>query len=250
MCPMQNFIYKDSSYPIRQDLADAYSQYWQQLPRAGNWFTGAQRVAIAAEVRNALVCPFCEQRKQALSPYNQAGDHLSGDVLERGVVDMVHRVITDQSRITDTFIHDHDAHGLSEEQYVELVGVAVTVFSIDEFNRALGLPLEPLPEPQAGEPDHYRPPLAERGTGYVAMLGTGATSGKEADLWAAGRSVNVLRALSLVPDAVRSWRGVSDAQYLPLKKMMDFGGETGRAINRMQVELVAGRVSSINECFY
>jgi hypothetical protein len=53
-----------------------------------------------------------------------------------------------------------------------------------------------------------------------------------------------------VPDAVRSWRGVSDAQYLPLKKMMDFGGDTGRTINRMQVELVAGRVSSINECFY
>ena len=166
------------------------------------------------------------------------------------MVDVVHRVITDQSRITDTFIHDHDAHGLREEQYVEVVGVAVTVFCIEEFNRALGLPLEPLPEPHAGEPDHYRPPLAARGTGYGALLGTGAPSGKEADLWAAGRRVNVVRALSLVPDAVRSWRGVSDAQYLPLKKMMDFGGETGRAINRMQVELVAGRVSSINECFY
>ena len=247
---MQYFTYTDSSYPIRQDLADAYARYWQQLSSPGNWFSGAQRVAIAAEVRNAVNCPFCEQRKQALSPYNQQGEHLSGEVLDSAVVDMIHRVITDQSRITDTFIHDQDAHGLSEEQYVELVGVAVTVFSIDEFNRALGLPPEPLPEPQAGAPDHYRPPGTERGTGYVAMLGTAAPSGKEADLWAAGRSVNVLRALSLVPDAVRSWRGVSDAQYLPLKKMMDFGGETGRTINRMQVELVAGRVSSINECFY
>ena len=45
MCPMQNFIYKDSSYPIRQDLADAYSQYWQQLPRAGNWTIWAKRIA-------------------------------------------------------------------------------------------------------------------------------------------------------------------------------------------------------------
>ena len=247
---MDNFNYNDSRYPIRQDLADAYSQYWQKLARPGNWFSGAQRVAIAQEVRHALNCPFCAQRKQALSPYTQTGEHLCGEVLDAGAVDMVHRVITDQSRITDAFIHDRDAHGLSEEQYVELVGIAVTVLSIDEFNRALGIALEPLPEPLAGEPDHYRPPGTERGTGYVAMLGTGATTGKEADLWAEGRSVNVLRALSLVPDAVRSWRAISDVQYLSLKNMMDFGGDTGRAINRMQVELVAGRVSSINECFY
>ena len=247
---MDTFNYIDSSFPIRQDLADAYSQYWQELAAPGNWFTGAQRVAIAAEARNAVNCPFCAQRKQSLSPYTQGGEHLCGNVLEAGAVDMVHRVITDQSRITNAFIHDQDAHGLSEEQYVELVGIAVNVFSIDEFNRALGIALDPLPEPLAGEPDHYRPAQAERGTGYVAMLGTGGATGKEADLWFVGRSVNVLRALSLVPDAVRSWRAVSEAQYLTLQKMMDFGGETGRTINRMQIELVAGRVSSINECFY
>jgi hypothetical protein len=78
----------------------------------------------------------------------------------------------------------------------------------------------------------------------------GGAIGQESDLWPDGRSANVLRALSLVPDAVRDWLAVSDAQYLPTKLIMSAGSETGRSINRMQVEIVAGRVSSHNECFY
>jgi hypothetical protein len=35
-----------------------------------------------------------------------------------------------------------------------------------------------------------------------------------------------------------------------MDKMMQYSGDNGRAINRMQIELVAGRVSSISECFY
>ena len=247
---MTHYQYQDSSYPIRQDLVDAYRQYWQELARPGNWFSGAERVAIAAEVRHALKCPFCAERKQALSPYALAGEHLSGDLLDTKVVDAVHRVITDQSRITATYIQDNAANGLSEEQYVELVGIAVTVFSIDEFNRSLGLGPEALPEPVAGEPDHYRPSQAEHGTGFVAMLPADGAVGKEADLWHKGKTANVLRALSLVPDALRGWQGVADAQYLSTNKMMQYSGANGRAINRMQIELVAGRVSSINECFY
>ncbi len=247
---MTHFQYKDSSYPIRTDLAQAYRRYWQALAQPGNWFTGAERVAIADEVRNAVQCPFCAQRKQALSPYTLAGEHLSSGVLDDRLVDAVHRVITDQSRITANWVADNVAHGFSEEQYVELLGIAVTVFSIDEFNRALGFPPEPLPEPEAGEPDHYRPAQAEHGTGYVAMLPADGAVGREADLWGEGGGANVLRALSLVPDALRGWLDVGGAQYLSIAGMRKFSGDVGRALNRMQIELVAGRVSSINECFY
>lgn len=247
---MACYEYKDSHFPVRQDLAAAYQQYWQTLATPGNWFSGAERVAIAAEVRNALDCPFCARRRQALSPYTMEGEHLCDDMLDSRVVDAVHRVVTDQSRITRAYIADNAEGGFSEEQYVELVGIAVTVFSIDEFNRALGFPLEPLPEAQPGAPDHYRPDRVERGNGYVPMLTPDGATGNEADLWPAGRNANVLRALSLVPDAVRSWRSISDVQYLPFREIMQFGGDTGRTINRMQVELVAGRVSSVSECFY
>ena len=60
----------------------------------------------------------------------------------------------------------------------------------------------------------------------------------------------VLRALSLVPEAVRNWSNVAAAQYLSLPTMMKFSGDTRRSLNRMQIELVAGRVSAVNECFY
>jgi len=247
---MTHYQYSDSPYPIRQNLADAYREYWRLLARPGNWFSGAERIAIAHEVRHATHCPFCQQRKSALSPYTMEGEHLSEGRLPERIVDAVHRVITDQTRITDAFIKDNAANGFSEEQYVEMLGIVVTVFSIDEFNRGLGLPLEPLPEPIAGEPDHYRPSQAEQGTGFVAMVPEHGANGAESDLWRNGQTANVLRALSLVPDAVRSWQKVGAQQYLSPDNMMKFSAPTGRAINRMQIELVAGRVSSINECFY
>ena len=246
---MAHYQYDNSPYPIRSGLSAAHQQYWAALAAPGTWFTGAERIAIAAEVRHAINCPYCAQRKAALSPYSVEGKHLCGTLLDARVVDAIHRVITDQSRITQAFISDNASNGLSEERYIELVGVAVTVFSIDEFNRALGLPLEPLPEPIAGEPECYRPAQAEHGTGFVAMIPPDGATGREADLWKS-RTANVLRALSLVPNAVREWMAVGDEQYLSMKGMAHFGDFPERALNRMQIELVAGRVSSYNECFY
>ena len=53
-----------------------------------------------------------------------------------------------------------------------------------------------------------------------------------------------------VPNAVREWMAVGDEQYLSMKGMGQFTDFPDRALNRMQIELVAGRVSSYNECFY
>lgn len=247
---MQHFHYKNSPYQIRESLVEAHRDYWLALAQAGTWFTGPQRVAIAAEVRNALDCAFCQERKNALSPYSVKGSHLAGKTLAPRVIDTVHRIISDQSRITQAFVNDNTTHGLSEEEYVELVGVATTVFSIDEFNRALGLPLESLPEPVAGEPNRYRPKQAEHGTGFVAMLPRHGATGRESDLWPNGKTGNVVRALTLVPDALREWIAVATEQYLSIPGMSEYGDIPGRSLNRMQMELVAGRVSSINECFY
>jgi len=248
---MRHHRYDDSPYPIRSGLSNAHRSYWRALSMPGTWFTGAERVAIAAEVRNALECSFCAERKGALSPYAVKGEHHCGDLLDAGVIDAVHRVITDQSRITQTFVDDNIARGLSEEQYVELAGIAVTVLSIDEFNRALGLPLEALPVPVEGTPSYYRPSQAERGTGFVAMVPADGANGQESDLWENGKTANVLRALSLVPNALREWEAVGDEQYMSGADMAQYFSDIpGRSINRMQVELVAGRVSSINECFY
>ncbi len=249
---MPAFDYSASPYPIRADIPSAYEAYWDQLAKPGSWWTGAQRVAIAQASRDALECDFCVERKAALSPYALQGEHVSSGSatsLPTAAIDAVHRIITDQSRITRKYVEDNAHNGLSKEAYVELVGVVVTTFSIDEFNRALGIDVAQLPTPQAGEPDQYRPAVVSEDIGFVPTVPADGAVGNEADLFP-GRAPNVLRALTLVPQSFRDWRSVADAQYMPFASMANFVQIESRSINRMQTELIAGRVSAINECFY
>ena len=59
----------------------------------------------------------------------------------------------------------------------------------------------------------------------------------------------IRRALSLVPDEACGLFDLVDAQYLPGAIMPDLTTQY-RAISRTQMELIAGRVSAINRCFY
>lgn len=245
------FEFTETHLPIRQDIKSAYRDFWQRLAGAGSWWSGAERVAIAQASRDAIDCSYCKERKQALSPYNFSGEHTGvvNDLPPRAV-DAVHRIITDQNRITQQWIEENAAAGLSKEQYVELVGIVVAVFSIDEFHRGLGVPLEPLPEPIAGTPDGYRPAILVEDMGFVPTIPPDGAVGNEADLWQNGATANVLRALTLIPQALRDWLQISSAQYLSIEGMGNFVKDDNRSINRMQMELIAGRVSSYNECFY
>ena len=130
----------------------------------------------------------------------------------------------------------------------EIIGVVVTLVSIDTVCRGLGEPLHPLPRPVAGEPSGYRPAQARLEEAWVPMIPGGGAVGREADLWRLRRTGNVIRAMSLVPDAVRQLMELSDVHYLPPDRIVDL--RAGRAIDRAQIELVAGRVSALNECFY
>lgn len=246
---MTAFSYDNLPFSVRADIGAAYRDYWDRLASPGSWWTGEERIAIARESRNALGCEYCARRREALSPYSFPGEHEHDGVLADVAVDAVHRIITDQARITRTWVEQNVAKGLSKEAYVELVGVVVAVFSIDEFNRALGVPVEPLPEPKPGEPSGYRPAVLSEDMGFVPTIPLEGAVGNEADLWQ-GRTANVLRALSLVPDALRDWYRLAGVQYLSLKGMANMVKDDNRSINRMQMELVAGRVSAINECFY
>jgi hypothetical protein len=166
------------------------------------------------------------------------------------MVDEIHRVTTDASRLTQAWHQSLLDQGLTVEAYVEALGVAVLVISVDEFHKAMGLPLAPLPQPRAGEPCRKRPKGATLDDAWVPMIDLRQADPEERELLAGpgGRTAYVIRALSLVPAEVAAWNGLAAAQYLSTEKMG--GMETGRAIDRSQMELVAGRVSALNECFY
>ena len=244
------FDYVASGMSIRSDLSDSFNVYWRQLAAAGTWFSAIERVAIAAESRAAFDCALCVRRKTALSANSISGSHTAATDLPTVMVEAIHKVVTDQARITESYVTELRENGLSEEAYIELVGITVTVFSIDEFHRAMGLPLENLPEPaDVLPPSMYRPPQATQGTGFVAMLPSDGAVGNERDLWI-NKTANVHRALSLVPNAVREWVAVMKAQYMSMNDIATMEQKFDRSLSRAQMEIVAARVSSYNDCFY
>lgn len=87
--------YEASTIPIRDDLVTAHQRAWRRLAQPGTWWTGAQRVAIAAETRQALTCELCQQCQTALTPTAISGTHDHLGALPEPIIDVIHRVCTD-----------------------------------------------------------------------------------------------------------------------------------------------------------
>jgi hypothetical protein len=158
-------------------------------------------------------------------------------------------VRTDSGRLTRAWFERVIASGLAESPYVEVVGIVTLLAGVDYFCRALGAAPFPLPAPLPGEPSRHRPAGLRSGIAWVPLLAPEDASGPEADLYDPAPAVpNIARALSSVPDCVRLLQQATRSHYVSLA---DLGNPMkGRAIDRMQIELVAARVSAINECFY
>lgn len=248
---MSEISYSGAPYPVRSNIAESHNRYWERLAAPGTWLTGAQRVNIAKEIRQAHSCKLCRQRKESLSPYQVDGTHDTASDLSDVMVEVVHRIITDSARLTKAWFDGVIKQGLKVEEYVEIVGTLVHFFTVDEFCRGLGVALNELPEPQAGEPSRYRPENASYDIGaWVPMLPTTIEEGPEADLWN-GQGGNVIAAMSLVPDEVRTLMDMLPAHYLVLDTIiLDWESSPNGGLSRVQVETVAARVSSHNECFY
>jgi len=247
--PEPAIAYEQALVPVRADLLAAHRRAWQRLAAPGTWWMGVERVAIAREVRQAATCALCAARREALSPSAVPGEHPPAPPLAAASVEAAHRIAVDPGRLSRRWYEGLQEAGLDSGSYVELVGVVVTVISIDAFCRALGVPLHPLPAPLPGEPSRYRPPQARDDGAWVPMIPAFRATGAEADLWRRGATGNVIRALSLVPDEVRTLQDLSGAHYLPADRVADPRAHL-ESLSRAQMELLAARVSALRECFY
>lgn len=247
---MGSFGYAVSPVLIDAGIVTAHREIWRRLAGAGTWWNGAERVAIAAEVRRAESCPLCRERKAALSPRVAVGEHEASAELPAAAVDAVHRIVTDASQLSEAWLEKLAAGGVPDGYYVELLGIVVAVFSIDEFHRGLGLSREPLPEPRAGAPSRRRPAGVAKRVAWVPTLSFRAAKHSAPDLYAGlPMAANVIAAMSLVPDAVRDLKRLSSVHYLPDGEVANPLAR-GEVLSRPQMELIAARVSAINECFY
>lgn len=241
---------------IRDELATAQAQAWQRMASAGTWWTGAERIAIAAETRHARGCAFCAARATALSPLHVAGTHARRDSpLSDVAVEAIHRIVTDPGRLGETWFLQLREGGLSDEHYIELVSIVAVVTAIDTFRHAAGLERWALPEPRDGTPTRYRPRNAKPGLCWVPTLAPDDVTPDDPDLYRERPGprerlgANVQLALSLVPDAMIHWWDLLEALYQSSRQMRDFSREY-RAVTHAQMELLAARVAALNRCEY
>jgi hypothetical protein len=252
--PKASIDYARSKFRIRDDLSAAHAGMLESLSRCGTWWTGAERRAIASEARAARDCGLCAERKAALSPFALDGSHSGPSHLAPAIVDVIHRIVTDPGRLSRSWYEGVISEGvLSEERYVELVSVAVQLNALDVFARAIGVaPLE-LPAATPGTPPQERPATACVNGAWVPQIPSGEAGGEEWTAVYGDREFvpQIGRALSLVPAEVAALNTVSGSHYMSIDHVTDPAyAEPGRALDRMQMELVASRVSALNECFY
>jgi hypothetical protein len=240
--------YSAAGIQVRDDLHRTHLAMLEHLRQPGCWFTGAERLAIAAESRNALACPLCRERKSSLSPEHPKGEHARVSELPEVLVEIAHRIRLDPQRLSREWFDRIRAGGLEEGPYVELVGIVTFTAGIDYFCRALGILPFTLPDPAPGEPSSHRPENVREGIAWVSMLAPEDATGPEADLYQSDFVPNIARALSLVPDHVRVLQLESASHYVSMADIQN--PSIRRHLDRLQIELVAARVSAMNECFY
>jgi AhpD family alkylhydroperoxidase len=242
---------KTASWPIRKDLAHAHERAWRRLAEPGTWWDGAQRTAIANEARNAANCALCQSRKQALSPEAVDGRHDKLSDLPDAVIEVAHRVRTDSGRLTEAWYKRMLDRGMTDAQYVEIVGIAVTIAALDTFDRAIGRPETALLEPVSGPVSQRRPSGAKKTIAWVPTMDREDVAAGDQDPY---RDLdyelfNIQKAMSLVPDEVAGFTELDEANYLTQPAIRDFATEY-RALSHAQMEFLAARLAAINECFY
>lgn len=217
---------KSAPLQVRPEIAVAHRGVWRRLAEPGGWWTGRQRIEIAAQVR-------------AIRPYRTQPPSLrdvpspSGGPLPPTAVRAARMVAVDAHRIDRKWCQDVTSE-LGDAAYVELVAIASQVTAIDVFAEALGIALEPLPEPVPGDPERATAPGCGDVGAFVPMR-----------LEPAGP--NVGRALSSVPNDNHSFFEIVGTMYA-LTDFLQLVWD--RPLSRPQVELLAARTSAISECFY
>ncbi len=198
---------------VRPEIPDVFSREWARLGAPGAFWTGAERVAIAHTARTA---PDTGSRIAELPAPAVAAAHLLAaqpGAARRGQV--------------EAWVGE-----LGAERYVELVGVVSRLAAVDSFHRGIGADLPALPEPADGSPSGETDPAARAGPAWVPMVG----------------GASIVFALSLVPPESAAQEDMHGPLYLTYQGMEDLSFVRG--LTRTQMELVAARVSALNECFY
>jgi alkylhydroperoxidase family enzyme len=234
---------------MRHDLVEAHDRAWAAIAGRGTWLTGERRVAVAAETRKARDCALCARIKIALSPNAVQGSHDTLGKLNEAEVELIHRVVGDPGRLSETWVQSVLARGLSEGEYVEIVGIIAMVMMMDAFMQGLGLAERALPLPMGGEPTRYRPSGAKKKAAWLPLVEPEDATEADGPMYPSPKAGYIYRALSLVPQSLRDYWALANCHYIPGPYVYQFD-KSIRAISRPQTEIMAARVSAMHQCVY
>jgi hypothetical protein len=237
-------LYADSDYPVRDEITAAHTEQIARLGEAGTWGTGAQRRAVAVETRKACY------DAGILEP--SASEDLETDVdLPEGVRDAIRVLAADCKEFDQSHYQLARDAGLSDEEYTEVMAIVSFVADLDVFARGIGVDPRPIPAAQPGNPTRERPVEAVPEQAFVPTVPVGEAGGASAEAMYHGKPFPyIMRALSLVPAEFAAHLSLEGAQYMPLPKVLEPDFQNHEGLIRPQVEVIAGRVSALNDCFY
>ncbi|MBB6520725.1 alkylhydroperoxidase-related (seleno)protein [Pseudoteredinibacter isoporae] len=231
-------LFSVDSFPhlVTDDICLQFNRVWQRLAEPGYWWTARQRIAIAQAMRESRPRPVYD--RQRAEPGELAHDNMAQE-LSPLVIDTIERVTTESGQLDKAWCKAVCAQ-IGEGAYAELVAIIILVLPIDRFCLAVGRALQPLPEPQAGEPlREYPEDLVDNGA-WIRQTAS-AVANKEL--------VNVSRAVSVCPIENGLRRDLVDAMYMEGHSFFDKLWDR-KSLSRTQLEIAATRTSVINRCFY
>ena len=209
---------------VRDDLSDAHRRSLAHVVSPGARLTGEQRrriaeVAIEADLSAAPTPPW-------LRPFGDPA------------LDLAYRLGRHAGTITKDWYEQIVTEGMHPVEWVEVVGVVIAALPPVAFARAIGAPLPALPPAVPGPPTgREADELAPARLNFVPVAAP------------ADRMPSVVQALSAVPDDWNNLWQLAEAQYMSDRAMDDPLWNRG-TLSRPQMELVAGRLSLIRECFF
>ena len=236
-------IYKNATIPVRKEIESLHETQMRSLAASGTWWSGPERKYFAMETRSAILGQNRSLRLPETSERSSA-------ILE-AAKKVVSEVASSGRNISRHTLDNALESGIKEGEYVEVIGVVTRTVCLDIFCTGLGIPCLPLPTPTNEVPPKSNPTcLADEGA-WLKTIPSGTKGGTDSsNLYGQIAAPFIFRALSMVPDEARQVMDLTNTQYVPPEELMNFTFSHEDTFGRPEIELVAGRTSVINECFY
>jgi hypothetical protein len=220
---------------VRQDLVRAHNQAIAALSKPGTWWTGAQRRELAITAQLAI------SESEPVAPWvgvSTVANKLPASLTAPKIAhDVMYRISRHAATLTREWYEKVTAE-INPLAFVELCGIACTIAPVMAFRRSLGLPALEVGLAESGQPSNKEPEnIVAAQLNWVPVVGP------------ADKDAAVVQAFTAVPETNRVIWAMADAQYIPDKEMVDPKWTRG-TLSRVQMELIATRVSQQRECFY